>query len=976
MLRRSSNPGKATRGITLGLAAALIVAAAHWAGLLSRAELWALDWRFRNLPTIKPGPKIVHVDIDDKALDQIGRWPWPRRRLAQLVGVLTQCGADAVVLDIILPHPQQPRFVRPGQTDLYTADDSALLNPDVPPVPILDDVELAQSLAASANLYLAMHVDLARPETDRQRGQRLQSVISVVATRPAMTRAAVAEEIHLERSEIDQLMATAKERAFDRRVQALLVDRSDRSLPDVLRAMLGSAAAGTEDFDIARRAYLRQRALTEMERFAVDADAVSDAVFPDGKVVPPLVTLAKVMAHTGFVTVVPDDDGIVRRVPMLTRTARGIFPHLALVVAAEALADEHGGTYRLLASGAEVSVVCGDGFTRTIPVDRNGHMLANWCLADPAKHPQRHISAVAAGGIWASEEHRQHNRDLARLACYDIATSLNEDPDPDLIGRHNQVCKDLYRVQFNRYRDLLFTPARAAAEPKDLVRREADLEKQIDQACTKLIKYVDELLSETDTAPAQTDEDKAQAEQIRKIHALRDLIRQVERENDKIDRRLAEARGRLREMIEGKIVLVGSTATGAADFVPTPLHERTPGVVVHGNVLNTILSGRFVAEAHPAASALLVLLVGALIALIASTRGPIESSILLVVAVIGYAMADLSVWAGWTYWMVTAAPIGSMLLVFAVITVYRQLTEQRQRRVITSTFKQYVSPAMVDRLVEDPTRANLGGQRRQLSCLFSDLAGFTSLSERLGAEGTVTVLNRYLDRAGDIIQVRRGGTLSKYEGDGVFAFFGAPIPQPDHAARAIAAALDCQGFLPDFNRALHAEGLLPDNTDLAVRIGITAGEVFVGNMGSTQRIAYTAIGDSVNLAARLETANKFFGTRILVNDEAWQSGADGLLGRPLGRIVVVGKTEPVAVWEPLGRRDDADKATRQQVDDFAAGVEQYAAGDFDGARARFEAIGARANDPAARVYLRLCEVRAADPAEAAAFDGVIHLTEK
>jgi len=464
--------------------------------------------------------------------------------------------------------------------------------------------------------------------------------------------------------------------------------------------------------------------------------------------------------------------------------------------------------------------------------------------------------------------------------------------------------------------------------------------------------------------------------QVKKLHSLRAMLRRIDKANPALEKTLSEALARLRARVAGKIVLVGSTSTGASDFVPTPLHGRTAGVVVHANILNTILSGRFVTRPRWWLSLLMILAAGLLVAVLTSILGAVQSALLLAVAVLGYWLGGISVWRVGTFWLVLAAPTAAMFASFAVITTYRQLTEQRQKRQITSTFKQYLSPAMVDQLVADPSLAALGGQQRELSCLFSDLAGFTSLSERLGPEATVSLLNRYLDRVGEVIQVRHGGTLSKYEGDGVFAFFGAPIAQADHPARAPRAALDCQAFLPEFNRQLHAEGLLPEGARLAVRIGVTTGLVLVGNMGSTQRIAYTAIGDSVNLAARLETANKFFGTRILVNEAAWEGGGKGLIGRPLGRILVVGKSEAVGVWEPLAVEEDAGGELRRLAEDFARGVELYAQGRFDAARECFLAILARGDDPPSRLYLQLCEQALASLPEALEFDGVIRLTEK
>ncbi len=965
MAAQSSKLRHAGRGVGLGLAATLIALAFHRTDAVRLAELKVLDFQFNALPTISARSDIVHVELDDKALEEIGRWPWPRRRLAQLIDTLAHCGARSVMLDILLPHPQAPRFVKEGQTDLYTAEGTDVLNPQAPPVLVVDDIELGDVLARYRNLFLAMHVDIVRPPRPDPHQELVETLARMVTTRPAITRAAAAAELTPPLAQVEQAMATGKARGLERRIRACLREEPDLSRRRVCQKLFGRREPGSENEEILSRAYLRQRALAVIERFALPAGSFANLQMPAARAVPPLITFARVIRHTGFVTVEPDADGVVRRIPLLVKTDRGVFPQLALVLAGETLAQTHGGQYGLSAEERAVVISCPDGFTRRIPVDRRGYMLINWCRG----RRRQHISAVAAQDVWRAREALQANTDRVRWRWIKMLDLIRRSEDRECFAEADAVWAKLADARWARHRALLFEPAAAPPEPVELAQRERQLDGKLRQLGKVMVEELDSFYLAGDPSPDE-------APQITQLRALRAELRAFEAENAKLQRRLEEAKDRLRARIEGKLCLVGSSATGAADFVPTPLHKRTPGVTVHANILNTILADDFVAESGPLLSGLLVLGAGIFVAGITATRGAISAAALLATTAIGYAAVDTMVWRAWTYWMILVGPIGAMLVCFTVVTAYRQLTEQRHKRQITNTFKQYLSPAMVDRLVDDPTRANLGGERRQLSSLFSDLAGFTSLSERLGPERTVNLLNRYLDRVGEIVQLRHGGTLSKYEGDGVFAFFGAPIPQPDHAARAIAAAIDCQEFLPDFNRALQADGLLPAGARLSVRVGITTGEVLVGNMGSTRRIAYTAIGDAVNLAARLEAANKFFGTRILVNGPAWEAGRAAMLGRPLGKVLVVGKTEPVVVWEPLAADGQADEDLRRLAEDFSGGVERYAAGDFHEARERFCAIIARTDDEPARVYLRFCEQAIDSPPDPIDFDGVIRLAEK
>ena len=434
---------------------------------------------------------------------------------------------------------------------------------------------------------------------------------------------------------------------------------------------------------------------------------------------------------------------------------------------------------------------------------------------------------------------------------------------------------------------------------------------------------------------------------------------------------------RLRERVQGRICLIGSTATGAADFVPTPISERMPGVKVHGNILNTILSGVFVTKAPSVVDILVILLAGTSVSLLAATRPVLQSTPLAVLLGVAYtAFNVLVVFHLWSAWLVLVAPLSAMLGSFLVVTAYRQLTEERAKRQIRGLFAHAMSPALVDRLIEDPSLARLGGEKRGVSCIFSGLAGFTTLSEKLGEQRTVQLLNHYFDHMTEVIQDRCGGYLNKFLGDGLLVFFGAPVFQDDHTARAIHAAVDCQQGVIELNEELAEESDYPPK--LACRIGIATGEVMVGNCGSTTRMDYTAIGDTINLASRLESANKQFGTWVLVAGETWRQAdqADEYLARPMGKIIVVGKREPVEVWNVLDLACDADDEQKRACDDFARAIELYQQRKFAAAAELFEtAEKAMPHDKAAGIYMSLCRTYLDSPPPDD-WIGALELTEK
>ncbi|MCP4378416.1 MAG: CHASE2 domain-containing protein, partial [bacterium] len=362
----------------------------------------------------------------------------------------------------------------------------------------------------------------------------------------------------------------------------------------------------------------------------------------------------------------------------------------------------------------------------------------------------------------------------------------------------------------------------------------------------------------------------------------------LQQENLELDANIKSLTDKLRPMIANKICVLGTTATEAPDIIPTPLGPRTPSVFVHSHILNTILSNNFVYQAGMLTNTLVIAFSGILISLLAATRPILQASPLSILAAIGYALFNIFiVFAWWGIWLAFVAPLAAMLLTFLFVTCFRQLTEERAKRHIRNMFAQTLSPVLVDRLLADPSLASPGGRKTELTSMFSDLAGFTPLSASLGPHETVALLNRYFDGITDIVQNQCGGYLNKFLGDGVFILFGVPIFEPDHPSRAIDAAWLCQAEVEKLNEKLAAE--LGGKVKLKVRIGIHSGEAIFGNCGSTDKTDFTAIGDCVNLSARLESANKFFGTRIIVSDHAWSlCDRQHLLVRPLGDVFITG----------------------------------------------------------------------------------------
>jgi len=315
------------------------------------------------------------------------------------------------------------------------------------------------------------------------------------------------------------------------------------------------------------------------------------------------------------------------------------------------------------------------------------------------------------------------------------------------------------------------------------------------------------------------------------------------------------------------------------------------------------------------------------------------------------------------YWwpiVVQEAAVG-----FAMVTalVVNYATEGRQKAFIKQAFKFYLSPEVIERILADPSRLQLGGERRELTIFFSDLAKFSSISERLDAQSLTSLLNDYLSDMTDII-LDEGGTLDKYEGDAIIAFWNAPCEQPDHALRACRAALRCQQKLEE----RHSEFLKRAGSPVTMRIGINTGEVVVGNMGSRTRFDYTVLGDAANLASRLEGANKAFETSTMVSESTWNQTAGQIPGRCIGLLRVVGRKTPVKVFEPIQNSPQFDSG---HLEMFQLALHHCHAGRWAEALEVFERYP---HDSVARVYAERCRSLLQDPNTS--WDGLWNLTEK
>ena len=434
------------------------------------------------------------------------------------------------------------------------------------------------------------------------------------------------------------------------------------------------------------------------------------------------------------------------------------------------------------------------------------------------------------------------------------------------------------------------------------------------------------------------------------------------------------------EQLKGRVMLVGTTAPGLLDLRSTPVGNVYPGVEIHANLIAGMLDrlGVTLSDAphrpifipeKPAymlgAEVAMLVIVGVALALAI----PLLSALWATLAgLAGFALvAGLSLGV-WLQAAVVLPLAASLLMIAALYTVnmaYGYFVESRSKRQFTELFGQYVPPELVDKMAEDPEQYSMEGKSEDLTVLFSDIVGFTSISEALEPRELATFINEYLTSMSLVIR-DHGGTLDKYIGDAIMAFWGAPVADPDHAQDGVRAALAMQAELERINREVIRPKGWPQ---IRIGVGLNSGVMRVGDMGSKIRRAYTVMGDPVNLGSRLEGLTREYGVGILVGEET-RRRAGGFVYREVDRVKVKGKDEPVVIYEPLGREGEVEKSRMDEMKLWHQCLKQYRAQDWD--HAEMSLLNLTRMNPQAKLYRefveRVAALRQAPPG--AHWDGV------
>ncbi len=382
---------------------------------------------------------------------------------------------------------------------------------------------------------------------------------------------------------------------------------------------------------------------------------------------------------------------------------------------------------------------------------------------------------------------------------------------------------------------------------------------------------------------------------------------------------------------EGVIALVGTTSAGLLDLRAVPVQRAYPGVEIHANLISGIVDGRIMQR--PAytrgAEFVLLLLFGVIFALALPLMSPLAATLTSLGMLVCYIAVNLAIWHFGRLVLPISSGVIMMLLMFLLNMSYGYFIETRGKRQLTGLFGQYVPPELVDEMAKDPEQYSLEAESREMTVLFSDVRGFTTLSEGLEPKALADLMNQMLTPMTTVIHDHRG-TIDKYMGDAIMAFWGAPVPDAEHARRALAAAMEMMARLAEINTEFRAKGW----PEIKIGVGINTGVMNVGNMGSEFRMAYTVLGDSVNLGSRLEGLTKGYGVHVIVS-ETTKDAVPDYAYRELDVVRVKGKDKPVGIYEPIAPASAVDKKLQDELKLYRQALKYYRGQQWDLAELQF-----------------------------------------
>ena len=907
--------------LAVPVAVVLVLALLSLLPAYRNAELGTYDimLNFRAEPAERED--ILLLNVDDLAIAQVGMWPWSRHIMADGLLLLSELGSDRVVLDI--------EYVDTSPMGV----DAELLQQEIPARFRAEFGDLSRQVRAFFEALEGGMIPLEEAgdfigELDGLTANKRDTLLELVGEiardndeylgRAAAAAGNVFATVNMLPDEIGLIAVSERLREYTRE-QIPLAELSGGGDG-------GNESAGGSGFRNLRRA---------------------------GDIQPTIYPVMTGVRGAGFPNVVVDPDGVRRRLDLVIEYEGRYYPQLAFGPTYDLLGrpEIEMNEDRVVLRDAELD---GETIDRIeIPIGPDGRVLINW----PQKGFTDKFRHFSFNNLVLHDRYEQNL--LANIEMLDGAGYLRyhdgEYPIMQLANGAEQLRERLLeapegaiREEYAQVRELLFNEIGVFLDGSAESRLREDITAAIESGQLSDVQL---------------------AEQQEILRELPEVFEVLERDYA----RLMDVRRRTREAVEGAMVFIGHTGISTTDIGVNPFEEQYMNVGTHASFANMILQREFLRELPWWVGLVIGLVAAVAVTLISrplSPRGAIAVGLGgLVVTLV--AVGALFVFADLYVPMLT--PSLAVFLTFLVISLIKFVRTESEKSFLRNAFSRYLSADVISQLIDDPARLTLGGEKKELTALFTDVKGFSTISETMDPSDLVRLLNRYLGEMSDTILDLRG-TIDKYEGDAIIAFFGAPLDFPDHAESACLATVRMKKLEAELNKAFLEEGLSP--TPLYTRIGINTGEMVVGNMGTPKKMDYTIMGNAVNLAARLEGVNKQYGTWTLMSEATREAAGDGFLVRKLDRVRVVGISEPVRLYELIDELSEADAEQREKVELFHAGLERFEQRDWNGCNGYMEQVlTLDPEDGPTRMYLdRLKNYKATPPPPN--WDGVFSLTAK
>ena len=878
-------------------------------GALDVVEMRLYDALLRLKPPIEQHEAIVLLNIDDDAIANVGIWPWSRDVVADGLILMREFEVGHSVLDI--------EYVERSPLGV----DSHLLREEIPVLFTREFNDIRRSILDLFNALATGAISLTDAE----------DFVFDLADITEQTQERLLDTVRDIARDNDEYFGRAARFNGSTFFTVNMLPQTDPAIPEELKQFAA-------------------------QQFAVPAGEIGGGSSPfrqAGGVRPTIMPMIRHGAGAGFPNVVIDPDGVRRRVDLLVEHDGHLFAQLALAPLLNwldypELAVENN---TLTLSDARFP----DGETRTvrIPMVDGNRILINWPRAT-FDDSFRHVSFWELTRNKRLEDNLLHNlREMAQLGYFSFY-----DAEFDILQAHDYAEQLKEEVMDGGDRSLV----EEYREVRALMFAETGrfLDEQTEEA---ILGEINRVLAVEDLPPGLREDYEPLLEEVPQFFgATRDIYQS-----------LMGSRETLARELPGTFAMIGFTGTGTTDIGVNPFEGEYMNVGTHASVANTILQQRFLTVLSSWYSVAAAFVLALLVTFVVRRLEPLGSIIVGLLFVLGISTAGALVFILTGAYLPLITPTLTVFLSFAVLTIIKFLQTAHEKSFIRNAFGHYLSTDVINELLDDPTKLKLGGEKKHLTAFFTDVKGFSGISEQLDPTDLVRLLNNYLTEMSNIILDLRG-TIDKYEGDAIISFFGAPIPHDDHAARACRAAVLMKRAEARLNETVLEQGLSP--APLLTRIGINTGEMVVGNMGTAQKMDYTMMGHAVNLAARLEGVNKQYGTWLLASEMTRNEAGDEFVFRMMDRVRVVGVTEPVRLFELVEMTDGIDQRTADVLGIYQEGLRAFEERDWDAALKKFEAaLAIHAEDGPSQVYARRCREfrKKAPPAN---WDGAFNLTQK